>query len=372
MKRLNSSKLFHYTSNKYTNYKIDMLNKHNNNYSLSRNIFSFNKNRKKFSINDDIKDQLFSSYNGNNNLRKNFSKKNMIRYTHSGIFSPLTHKKKYRTKKELMIFTDDILNMLKEKNKISGEDILNENNYLKKDNNEGNLVRLKSDSLISFNNNISKSSKSINKNKNNQKLFLTSTILTNSSKENIKKPKNKIKKNYSTNALFKKSKPIEEILIKKEREFESNYKTPKSLLSEFNKYFKNSLLDTKKIQEKNKFNFKYIKSDLEQKTLSIKIKQKINLSKLKEYSKRLKYFLESDISSKKIQRDINSFRYKKYVSFKHLEILKKIKKSLLDDNDINLLGCVNLRDFYKNKKNDPFNLANFYKNNQDLNKKINY
>ena len=341
MKRTKSTNLIKFNINKFKVSNTHSIKNSKYNYKSSTNIFSFNDDNNEFSKNKD-----FSSAHNHENDVKNYK---------SDFFARIIRGKKPSTRKELMIFTEELLNKINNDDNFIGEGHIKEN-----------LKGLKLSEAISLNDNNNDSQEVMdrkdNMNKANlgPKLFLTSTSSLSSKTKSRKKiinlkgnksdyysPKTSNKKYKLFNNNLKSIKPIELLLRKKEYEFEQNYKTPKSIILLLNKFHENSNL--KKISEKNKLKYKYIKSDLDQKTLTIEKREKINLFKLKEYSKFQKYFLGTIKYSNKIRDEINRFRDKHYTSFKNLEIYKKYKQSLLEENDINLLGCVDLRDYKKNK-----------------------
>jgi len=343
MKRIKSTKLLKFNPNKFIISNTHSITKGKNNYKSSTNIFSFNECNNDFSKNKD-----FSSTHNHENDENNYK---------SDFFSPIIRGKKHSTRKEIMIFTEEILNKINNGDQIIGEGLIKEN-----------LKDLKLSHTSSLNDNNNNSQESMDKKGNMRKsnlepkLFLTSTSTVNRkvkdrkqvinlkrNKSNYYSPKTSSKKYKLFTNNFESIKPIELLLREKEYEFEKNYKTPKSIILLLNKFYKNSNLKLKKISAKNKLNYKYIKSDLQQKTSIIEKREKINLFKLKEYSKFQKYFLGEIKHSDKIRDDINRFRDKHYSSFKNLEIYKKYKQSLLEENDINLLGCVDLRDYKRNK-----------------------
>ena len=338
MKRIKSTKHFTLNLNKFNVSNTNSLNKAKNiNYKSSTNILLFKNNN-----NEPSKSKDFSSaYNNENKF---------------DFFSPIINRKKHSTRKELMIFTEELFNKINNGDNIIGEGHIGENSK--------DLKFSKNTSLNDSNYNIDEDLNIKDNRKNadlGPKLFLTSTALNHKIRNkkqmiNLKRnnnkyysPKNTYKKYKLLNKNFESMKPIELLLRKKEYEFEHNFKTPKSIRLLLNNFYKNRNMKLKKISEKNKINYKFIKSDLEQKTLTIEKREKINLFKLKEYSKFQKYFLGAISHSDKINNEINRFRDKHYSSFKNLEIYKKYKKSLLEENDINLMGCVDLRDYKKNK-----------------------
>ncbi len=81
------------------------------------------------------------------------------------------------------------------------------------------------------------------------------------------------------------------------------------------------------------------------------------MSKIKKYKNNLKYLLEQIKFGKKIEKDINKFKKRYYISSKNLNIFKNYEKDKIKNNDINLSGSVNIKDFYKNKKIDSFGVV---------------
>lgn len=340
MKRIKSANKYDFNKFKVSNTYI--IKKGKNNYRRSfTNFFSFNDDNNEFSIKKD-----FSSTHNHENNEINYK---------SDFFSPIIRGRKPSTRKEVMIFTEELLNKLNNGDKI-GEDYIKES-----------LKDLKLSQTTSLNDNNNNSQEVLDKKGNiikanvEPKLFLTSSSSLVNKKTKTRKQIINLKRNKSnyyspktsnkTYKLFNKNleKPIELLLREKEYEFERNYKTPKSIILLLNNFYKNSNMEIKKISKKNKLKYKYIKSDLEQKTLTIEKREKFNLFKLKKYSKFQKYYLGAIKHTDKIKEEINRFRDKHYSSSQNLEIYKKYKKSLLEENDINLLGCVDLRDYKKNK-----------------------
>ena len=128
----------------------------------------------------------------------------------------------------------------------------------------------------------------------------------------------------------------------------------------------------KKSPEKNKINFEFIKSDLEKKTKSLDEKEKINISKIKEYKNNLNYFLAQIKYGKKIEKDINKFKKNHYLSIENLKVLKNFESNEINYNVKNFLGSINIKDFFKNKKIDLFTISDFNRKILQLNENVVY
>ncbi len=96
------------------------------------------------------------------------------------------------------------------------------------------------------------------------------------------------------------------------------------------------------------------------------------MSKIKKYKNNLKYLLEQIEFGKKIEKDINKFKKRYYISSKNLNIFKNYEKDKIKNNDINLSGSVNIKDFYKNKKIDSFGVVEFCEKINRLNENVAY
>ena len=139
------------------------------------------------------------------------------------------------------------------------------------------------------------------------------------------------------------------------------------------KLYKKNIKVDKIFPEKNKIEFDFIKSNLNQKTISLKKRQNINLLKLKKYSKNLNYFLEQNKFGEKIEKEINKFKGSHYISSNSLEVMKNFEKDEIKfKNDIGLFGSVNIKDFYKEKKGDSFSIAEFSRKINQLNENVAY
>lgn len=334
------------------------------NYKLPKNILISNNNKVKLNK----KNNRLSCFYYNNNLNlKTTEKNNQI-----NSLSPIINKGNNNIK-----LTNEFKNLINKKEKSNEPLILNENATINK---KIKLLRAKSLSLMLFDNDIEDIQEFLNikkdKNKDkdinyyNSNLFITSSAIASNKRNKTIKSKKSIKRNKTQTNFIKKYTPLEQIIKETERKLENVFKRKKSFLSSSTIFYKNNFLTNKKEKEKN-IDFHFIKSDLEKKTLSIEKKQKISLTKIKEYSKYLKYFLEQNKLGVKIEKEINRFKNKHYLSAKNLIILKNFeKKEFKKNNDVNISGNINIKDFYKDRKIDSFSIAEFSRKMNKLNENV--
>ena len=339
-----SSYLFNTNLSQPSNYNNKILNKNDNSFKSEYNIFTFKNNQK--------------------NLKRN---------TQFNIFSPFQ-----KSKTNMRIFTEEeIQNILKNNNNEYEEYNSNENSLNLKKNKKFGRAKSHSIMIINNNNNINFDDMNthLNKYKSNREynpnFFMTSSSLTSNRKNRNNITKKNIKKNKSFYGT-KKVKPIEVIIKEAERKFEKNYKKPKSFLSLLNELYKTNLKSIKNMHEKHKIDYDFIKSDLGQKTISIEKKQKLNLLKMKEYSHSHKYVLGPKDSGLQLQNDMYNFKNKHYLNSKNLEILKNFQINEINTNETNLLGSINIKEYYKDKRPDSFKLSEFCKKLNKLNDKVAY
>ena len=113
MKRIKSTKLLTFNSNKFKISNTHSITKGKNNYNSSTNIFSFNDDNNDFS-----KNKVFFSNHNHENDENNYK---------SDFFSPIIRGKKHSTRKEIMKFTEEILNKINNDDQIIGEGFIKEN-----------------------------------------------------------------------------------------------------------------------------------------------------------------------------------------------------------------------------------------------------
>ena len=98
----------------------------------------------------------------------------------------------------------------------------------------------------------------------------------------------------------------------------------------------------------------------------------MNLSRIKKYAKNKKYFIENNKLCDKLHDDLLRFKNKHYLNNKNLEVLQNFRKNEIKNNKTNLLGSVNIKDYYENKKLDAFTIMEFCRRMNQLNEKVAY